>query len=282
MADPLQTHFLISGGVKKSLADWGASACVVEHAAQGNDQMTVTIPGSIDSGGFLFPRNEPVDLVDATNTIRFRGWRLRASAAMGEAERVTYEFLGPWQTFLDGITFLDTANYQTDPNLPTAELENGPTSEIVLCRDLLSGTKISILAMVEKALNSCIGQGGAFTYSLLGLPVLAPPEDEQQDRTCGEVVRSALRYHPETVAIWNYAAGPQLRFGDAAEGGLRRADAPAGPEWIDLAHPPSWAAHLAWSARHGLKITDRADLLCGSYAIIYVSENSLSAPGAAW
>jgi hypothetical protein len=273
----VQSHSLVAGGVTKTLAEWGITGCQVSITAQGQDSMSVSVPSRAGAGP-LWPYHEPVDLLDPDGVRRFRGYLLTPALQIpGRSGIDRYTFLGPWQKFLDKVTYVQTANYTVDPAANNFNLAQGPTSDCILSRDLLTGTKIALSAQIQSALDYAISLGADLFYELITLPLLTLPEDNQGDRTCAEVVRSCLRYCPTLSSYWNYTGVvPILRFGDALGGFLQRAGAD-GPETVDVLAAPSWAPDARFAGAIDWKA--RPDMMAQSYSILYVQEFDVETGG---
>lgn len=248
---------LACGGVEKSFAAWGISPdCRRELFSLAADRFTFRVANlQVDSALPFGPGAICQIKRNGVGYFAGRVTRIRRSAMPG-AEQIAYELSGPWRD-LDVIPFQQSWNIASNPTSPTSALAASDRSRVIMYQDT-AGNRISTASMIALAVGYAQGKGALLGFAGASLPGLSPTFSEVQDQMCGEVIRSALRWHPDAVAWFDYTVYPPVLYIASAASLAAKA--------VALADAPSGA----------VSISPRYDLVCAGVTIIYEAVNSIN------
>lgn len=248
----------LRSGEEKTFAEWGiAQECSRELLSAAPDRFTFRIENlPVDS--------DPPLAIDESVWIKrngqgfFLGRITRISrSATPRSETFNYEVSGPWW-YLDVTPFLQQWQEADDPDNPNSALSPQNRSRVILFQDL-DGSKLTTAEMISAVQTFGLAHfGGQFAAGTISLPAVEPPFSELRDQTCGEVIKSILRWHPDAVTWFDYTVNPPL-LNIASRGNCT---------------PVSLA--IADSPVAGLTITPRNDLLCSGVILIYEVPHSIN------
>jgi hypothetical protein len=210
-------HFLHDGSTLRSLAAMGSRSAVAVEALGGKDTLTLSFTRNIGDG-WLFTPYQTVRLLDAAGQTRFRGRLARRSrSASGKKATQTYLFRSPMLD-LESITYRQQSYFASNPTLYGSTLALDYTPRVILHRTA-AGAPLAVKAQVQAVLAYANTQGAGILYDVDDIPDVQPPEDQQQDQRCADVLRSELAWMPHIDCRWDYAPlQATLLFGDTTEG----------------------------------------------------------------
>jgi hypothetical protein len=213
-----------SDGLEQTLAAWGVSAARLTRRTQRPDSLDLHFGNARFDDGELFPFSfHPAAVILKRSGVPwFIGYPTR-TPRMGRpsAEGVRYTFENPWWwlehvpytqawMFTGGVDYHNTGGYVGWT--PPGGLSPGQINitNLILGIDS-SGNPQSTGWQIAQALDCCanaivgIGATAPFQVGYIHPGVQAPAE-AARDLTCAEVVRRALRWHPDCVVYWDYTA----------------------------------------------------------------------------
>lgn len=198
---------LKAGAVERSVDAWGFEAPQLSFASRAADVLTLRATADFDSAA-LFAYGTRVDLYQTVGSARRRVFAGIATSnprsAADSAEYVDYVITGPWW-------YLDNKVYQ--------EFWAGVgewKSRVQLSYDD-EGDKMSAQDTLRQILTYVIDAGAPIAIGDLTAITGGIPSEEVGDRTCAEVLELVLRWYPDAVTYWDYAAAvPALNIVTAA------------------------------------------------------------------
>jgi hypothetical protein len=119
----------------------------------------------------------------------------------GANECIDHEIYGPWW-YLDSLVFQQTWRAY-DPGVDAVVDQ---MSSHVFLGQKSDGTAQTTVAQIREALEWGITCGAPFVIGTIDLPDVYVPITEVRDRTCADVVRQMLKWHPDAVTWWDYSA----------------------------------------------------------------------------
>jgi hypothetical protein len=137
------------------------------------------------------------------STVRFRG-RIDAidPTASGASEEISIACVGPW-SWLDRIVYEQT--WQVG-NGVDGTLGNQSKTRIIIGQDDL-GAKRSVGAEISAAVAWAVTQGADLQLAAVSIATTLHYQ-ELVDVTCAELIRSVLRYLPDTMSWFDYSTSP--------------------------------------------------------------------------
>jgi hypothetical protein len=220
---------------------WGISRAVLTRVSQAPDKLAITVSSAKFDDAPLFAFGDSVTLLrynGTSNVTWFTGKCITLPrSGRPNAESMDYEFLGPWDD-LDNIVYQQPWTAFAGGTLSTA---------YQACVNLFSnvaGALITTEAQINDALMWATGAGAALTIGALPTGIEVPTE-QGTALTVAEVVKRALRWHPDAVTWFDYTTSPPTLNigvrGSATGLSLAIAGAPAAAidiqERYDLLHP---------------------------------------------
>lgn len=198
----------IIGGTEKTLAEWGLSGARRRLVSQGADEFSFSAPAlAFDA--------DPVMAFGAPVTIRRDGVPVFAGTvthvpvfASGNAEDQFYVIRNAWHD-LERLVYQQEWYLQVDPENPEESLVGGLQSRVVLFQGI-NGAKLSVGAQIADVVAYAASCGVAIQLApdvLTNLPG-TPPYDEGLDILCGEAIKKALRWAPDSVTWFDYTTTP--------------------------------------------------------------------------
>lgn len=248
---------IVSGGLRKTFADWGiasSSAITLTRRSQATDTLSFTVDNLVVDATPPFAANE-ILRVYRNGAGWFAGRVTRISrSATPQNESFEYEVSGPWW-YLENLPYEQEWNIATTPSNPNSPVAAQRKSRSILFQKL-DGTRITTIQQIDDALAYAQSKGALFTIGLRSLPSVQPPFSEVKDQACSEVVRAALRWHPDAVSWFDYSVfPPALNFA------RRSACTPVSLPFTSQAN--------------AVQITPRHDLVVAGCKIIYEVVNSI-------
>lgn len=275
---------LIYSGTEKTLANWGLQNLVRKLVSQAPDEITFDTPGKAFDAAPLFTYGATVEIwQDRTETRNadgtfsysggsrwFTGRRtLNPRRGYARVEDHRYLFSGPW-IYLEEHLFQQKWNIYTDPANPANSLVGGFRSHVILNQgDNGSAltTAQQITAAVDYARIECLAPVQVDS----NLPAFSVPFDEQREITCADVIRKQLRWIPDAVTWWDYAATPNPKLYVKQRSSLTAVA-------LDLAAAAKGIVTAPWV--ESVDISRRDDLLRPAVVLKFEKTNEIN--GAAW
>jgi hypothetical protein len=246
---------LASGSATKSFATWGISAAMRTLRNQAIDTFTFTIKCKDISDDPPFAAKDKCRVYrDAKSW--FSGLVTKISRRATATEQAfDYELSGGWY-WLETLTFQQLWNFADDPTNKDSPLHSEPTSRINFFQRI-DGERLSTREQITEAVDYVVAHGAPIALGALDLPNVYPPFSQLSAQSCSEIVRAALRWHPDAVARFDYSVYPPLLKI------TKRATCTA------VNRPFSDAPSA------GVAITPRHDLLVAGVQLIYEAVNSI-------
>jgi hypothetical protein len=245
-------------GFTKTFAQWGISSrrpIVRTLRNQAIDTLTFTVELSSIVVVEPFAADE-LCRVYRDGHLWFSGVVTKIARRASAAEQVfDYELSGGWY-WLENLTYQQLWNFPADPDDPDSALSSARTSRINLFQNL-AGTRISTIDQITEAIDYTVAHAAPIALGVLDLPEVKPPFSQLSAQSCAEIIRGALRWHPDAVTHWDYSVyPPQLNITSRSACAVVEepfADAPSA----------------------GVQITPRHDLVVAGVRIIYEQTHSI-------
>ena len=236
-APPLPSLWTLScQGITRTAAGAGVTGMTRHRANRAADTCTLRFDGRPFDAAPPFPFGETVTVLRA-GTPWFVG-RVTSVPASGDggAESLVCTMTGPWWYLAQLVC---QQQWTLRGGAATASL-----SRLVLGQ-AADGTRLNTGQVIVETLQYAIDAGAPFAIGTVDPSFLAPL-DEVKDITCAHVIQRMLRWHPDCVAWFDYAASPVPVFHCRA-----RANLPAAT--LTVGTPPL-AAVRGLTARHDLQV----------------------------
>ena len=259
--------------------------------AGGDDYAEITVDRSITKVGMPFLPLAKHTIYDPAGTIRFVGWLDRPGRkATGSQQQQTYRLSGP-NYLLNSKVFLQAWNYPVAPENYVSAVVPKMIPRVLLNRqDYDMGTAVNVAEQIQEILDFAKSPTGAnlpiSCGSLAAIPAVQPPEDEQTDAYCGDLVRRQLRLVPRVTASWSYSgANPQMIFSDnsaIAAGTVSGDGAVHLPPGVGLISAPGSGGiviDLSSGTIQNFQSEGRWDLLVGKVTVFLQSEIEVTDDG---
>jgi hypothetical protein len=208
------TYWTLSNGTTEQSAEsWGLRNLRIDLQNQGIDTATFELDEDCDAAApfavgatitIWKSRELDVDGVTWLGGTKFFVGRFVGMSRVGDAgdERLLFTIAGPWW-FFDNLIYQQawkTWNGSALVDLYSSHLILGQT---------LTNTRLSTKAQIEDIVNFTINPttGGApiALGTVLAGTTQTIPVREVKDMTCGECLRTMLRWHPDAIAWWDYS-----------------------------------------------------------------------------
>lgn len=252
-------HHTLGGALSGTLEANGVTSCRVVTTNRGNDHAELKVSRLVDDSDLLAAFDE-VTIKRPSGVVVFRGWRQKAPRrgdALGESHIYTLD--GPWQYYLEGITYKRPMVVPSNPADPASALTTVQTSKVILFQAPASPGSDPAPWTIQQQIADALDQATGINYDLGDLPTIAPPEDEQRDLTLADVVEICLRWCPAIQCYWDYTTSlPTLRF--TAGGSSHSLFADSG-------------------ALSSIDVSPRADLLVGEVLLTFLQEQTAEVSG---
>ena len=234
---------LASAGGTQTAAALGVSQIGRRRTSQAIDTCTIRADGRAIDAAPIFAANSTVTV--ARGGVGWFVGRVTTVPATGtaSAEAQVYELSGPWW-YLEKLVCRQEWKFRG--GTLTARLGR------LILGQALDGTRLTTGQVITETLQYAIDCGAPLQIGTVE-PAFAAPLDEVKDVTCAEVIRKMLRWHPDCVCWFDYAAAPVPTFHCRA-----RASLPA--VTLTVGQPPLSAV---WG------ITARPDLVAPAVVIHY-------------
>jgi hypothetical protein len=247
-----------ASGLTKTFEEWGVSSSqpiTRNLMSQAIDTFGFTIGNLTVDAAMPFAMHRLVT-VYRNGVPWFSGIVTRCDrTAAADRESLEYVISGPWW-FLENLPFQSYWNIATTPTDPASPLTATPKSRSILFQDI-AGSRITTAQQIQEAVLYAQSKGAFLTLATPALPVVRPPFSEVVDQACSEIVRAALRWHPDAVAFFDYSQiPPALRI---------RSRFSCTPVSLPFAGSPAT----------GVRITPRNDLVTAGCKIIYEIVSSI-------
>ena len=189
-------------GVTVTAAEAGVTDITRKRASQAADTCTLRFDGRPFDAALPFPFGETVILARAGVTW-FAG-RVTSVPTSGndQAEGQICELTGPWW-YLAQLVYQQTWTIQ-------GGAATAATSRIVLGQ-AADGSTLTTGQVITDALQFAIDAGAPFAIGTVD-PSVAAPLDEVKEITCAQVIQKMMRWHPDTVAWFDYTTAPVPTF----------------------------------------------------------------------
>ena len=195
----------------KSFRNWGISSrhpIVRTLRNQATDTFTFTVEASSVSGDPPFAAGA-ICRIYRNGVSWFSGVVTRISRKVTATEQsFDYELAGGWY-WLETLTFQQLWNFASDPDDPDSALSSARTSLINLYQSL-DGDKISTADQISEVLAYAAAHAAPIALGAVTLPEVKPPHSQLAAQSCSEIIRGALRWHPDAVTHFDYSVYPAL------------------------------------------------------------------------
>ena len=210
---------LTAGGTEQTLAAWGIARAVVTRNSQDADALEISVPDAAFDADVLFafesqvtlkryPSSDPSTGAPAgTPVVWFVGTCVK-TPRMGRpnAEGMDYEFQGPWYALANVVYQQNWTMFDGSTQVTT------PQSRVNLFTNV-EGALMKTDAQITDALTWALGSTALFQAGSLMTGIYVPTE-QGTDLTVAEVIKRALRWHPDAVTWFDYTvAPPKLNIG---------------------------------------------------------------------
>ncbi|MGA2052938.1 MAG: hypothetical protein ABSH19_06480, partial [Opitutales bacterium] len=212
MPAPANIWTLLSGSTEQTLAAWGIDRAVVTRKSQDNDTLEISVPNAPFDANVLFAFESSVTLKrypaadssgnpTGTPVVWFVGTCTRTPrSGRPSAEGMDYKFEGPWYWLVNIV-------YQQNWTMFAGSTQvTAPQSRVNLFT-LITGALMTTAAQITDALTWAIDSGAVLTAGSLPTGVYVPSE-QGVDLTCAEVIKRALRWHPDALTWFDYTTTP--------------------------------------------------------------------------
>jgi hypothetical protein len=203
---------LVSGSSEQTLALWGIARAVITRKSQDADLLQISVPDAAFDAAVLFAFESQVTIkrypsVDSdgnptgTPVKWFVGTCVKTPrTGRPNAEGMDYEFQGPWYALANIVyqqnwTMFDGGTQVTSPQSRVNLFAN------------VEGALITTAAQITDALTWALGSTSLFQAGSL-MAGISVPTEQGTDLTCAEVVKRALRWHPDAVTWVDYTQTP--------------------------------------------------------------------------
>lgn len=191
--------YLKIGGVKKSFADWGLSNLRRTRQSGAVDTVSFTADGAaFDSDPFAAAHGDTITIYQ--DEVQWFVGRITQIPRSGTPtdESLSYTASGPW-CWLENLVFRQywkTGGGESQQLVPRA----------VLGQDV-EGGRMTSGQVLREVLQYAIDCGAPFQIGTIE-PAIAIPLDEQKNVVCAEVIRTAMRWTPDAVELFDYSTSP--------------------------------------------------------------------------
>ena len=202
-----------AGGAEQPLATWGIARAVLTRASQDADVFEISIPSAAFDDDDLFafeslvtlkryPSVDSAGLPTGTPVKWFVGVCVKTPrTGRPNAEGMDYVFHGVAWYALANIVYQQNWTMFAGGTAVTA-----PQSRVNLFANL-AGALIKTDAQITDALTWALGSTALFQAGSLPAGIYVPTE-QGTDLTCAEVIKRALRWHPDAVTWVDYTTTP--------------------------------------------------------------------------
>lgn len=184
----------------KPFSDRGITEPRLDMFSQRADEFSFRIPVDAFDDASAFAYGAQV-VVERDDDRVFLGRIVSVPRKMAGAESISYVAAGPWW-WLDNVVMQQPWKVYGDAGVLTTQNK----SRLVIGLSL-SGEKITVAQIVREVLDHAIAAGAPIAIGDVE-PSMTIPLDEVVDQTCGEVIRSVLRFVPDAQCFFDYATTP--------------------------------------------------------------------------
>lgn len=201
----LETWTLESGGVKKTLADWGATDCTYDNRNQTTSFLVLEFAGDAFDSPPRFANMANVLLRNAEDVVVFRGHLIVPDReSQGNSEAVTYHFADPWdyleQTpfgqrwkngLVGGYTTTSEVNVPSkiDGNNRLVKISNG---EMI----------VEVINFLNSVMDAPVMQVGTIS------PAVFKHIDQKTGLSCAQVIVLMLGELPDARCEFDHSTNP--------------------------------------------------------------------------
>ena len=238
-------------GTEKPVAEWGLGDVVRERINQAPDVVTFRAMAGLSDADPVFAHGSTVQL-KREGVPWFYGRVVSVPGrASGKLEEQLYRVAGPWW-WLENLVY-QQAWKMTDGMTSTLM---GVNRSRVILGQAVDGSKMGTAAAMTEVLAYATSRGVPLAVGAVTADATAPYA-EALDRSCAEVIRDLLRWTPDAMCAFDYAATPPTLSI------FRRAEAPV----ISL---PAYGAPVT-----ELDLTPRYDLQAAAVVLKYEQTNDI-------
>jgi len=188
-------------GVTKTAAEWRLSGMKRELKSQQQDLFSFVADGEKFDADPVFAFNAIVEVFrDAVRVFYGRVVKIPRSGS-GQREDMAYILAGPWW-------YLDNLIFQKNWKIWDAgeeELVEKLSSRVLVGWDD-DENRLTVTQEIGGVLDYAIAKGAPFAKGTIDPGLDKIPSEEIEDLTCAEVIRRLLRWAPNSIAWFDYAA----------------------------------------------------------------------------
>ena len=189
--------------VTKTLAAWGITGCEITRLSQAADQCVLRLEGVAFDADEIFVYQSMLS-IKRSGVVWFQGVVTKTPKMdRPSAEGVQYVVSGPWW-WLEQVVYQQYWCLFPSAGGPTAT--QMPQSHVILFADVL-GDLIDTGTQIESAMTYALGANLPLQLGAVGTEIEVPDE-AGSDLTIAEVIKRALRWHPDAITWFDYTTSP--------------------------------------------------------------------------